>query len=38
MKLPDKKYQIIYADPPYNIRIDYGTNYQDNKDFENYIE
>lgn len=32
----DKKYKIIYADPPFNINYKYNT-YKDNMDEDSYF-
>jgi len=36
-EIPNNSIDLAFADPPYNVGIDYGTNYQDNKNFDDYI-
>lgn len=36
-KLESETFDLVIADPPYNLGKDYGNN-QDNKDFEEYLE
>jgi len=35
-KIPEKSIDLIFADPPYNIGIDYDT-YKDNKSYSEYV-
>src|SRR6056297_1870488 len=35
-KLSDNSIDLVVTSPPYNIGMDYGENYDDNKEFEDY--
>ena len=37
-EIPDNSIDLAIADPPYNIGVNYGTRYYDNKDWDKYID
>ncbi len=37
-KVPDNSVSVVWTSPPYNVRIDYGGNHNDNIPYADYLE